>query len=563
MNHTLKELQEKILKYNKAYEEGKPIVSDEVYDFYKKQLTIAESDLNYKISENIGSPPSQTPSKHLQKILSLQHNFGKNAITDFIISLDKKLKKFDEHAELFPFIGELKVDGVSVIANYNKGKLTNIATRGNGIIGEDITHLKQYLNIPNSIKLENELAEKIIEIRFEAYIEKGVIENPRNATAGLLLKKSYDSKMKYIKFVAHNLYLEDAYPKLETIKTYIDYRKLFETLHLNTISTYKECKTIEDMEAFFDEVEGKKNAFPFEIDGIVFKANNLAHYEILGETAVAPRYAFAIKFDNPFAITEIENITYQVGRFGKLTPVAELKETEIKNRKIKRATLNNFELLKARKYTKGDIVKIEMAGEVIPMISEIVEKSFNKLELPIKCPSCGSILNEDICKAGWDCFEQRKNRLLHFASKNGLDIAGISEKQVEFFMQMNMLHYPYDFFEIKNNLNKILYNPSWLGEKALANLLESIEKSKHQSLQAFYSSLGILHVGKTKAQELSENFSNFHQFLIATEEELKFLGPEISKDIHKFKETEKWLEKTFNYMKIGTEYKNEDIIELF
>lgn len=547
----IEKLRLQILELNKQYELGTPLVEDYIYDFYKKKLAILEEDAQYKISEIIGTTPNENKARHLYKILSLQHDFGKKSFDEFITRIEKIIAQ-----PAFPLIAELKVDGVSVIVRYENGILKRIATRGNGIFGEDITHLKDYLNLPNEIFIK-----ELIEIRFEAYMEKDIIKNPRNATAGLLLKKKADSNLKHIKFMPHNLYT-NLYPQ-NICQTYLELRDIFEKMHLDILPIYKKCENKADMEEFFDEIDSKKNDLPFEIDGVVFKINDFALYEKLGETAIAPKYAFAVKFENTFAISVIQDIKFQVGRFGRLTPVAEIEETEIVGRKIKRATLNNFMLLKEKNYAVGDIVKIEMAGEVIPMISQIIQKSENSLIIPTRCPACDSILHEDVCMNAWACIAQRKERLYHFASKHGLDIANMGEKQIEFFMEMQMLEYPYDFFEIKNRINEITYNPSWLGEKALANLLEAIEKSRYKTLAAWYTCLGILHIGRAKAQELADKFPNFEDFLAASIEQLEFLGPEISKDVYNFKQTETWLAKTYSYMKIGQEYKNESVISLF
>lgn len=543
----LEELRKKILEFNQAYEKGSPIVEDAIYDFYKKKLTILEENENTKISNQIGSNiKSDKKAEHLFRILSLDHDFGKESIENFIKRIEKKTNPF-------PLIGELKVDGVSLIARYENGILNRIATRGNGYFGEDITHLKNHLAIPNNIYLKD-----LLEIRFEVYFEKNFIKNPRNAAAGILLKKEIDPNLKHLKFAPHNLYSH--------AKIWDDYnqlRKIFEALHLTPITPYKICNNTNDLNLFFDEIEARKNAFDFEIDGIVFKVNDKNSQEILGNTAKAPKFAFAIKFNNSFAISKIIDINFQVGRFGKITPVAIIEEAIIDNRKITKATLNNIENLIEKQYSKNDIIKIEMAGQVIPMITEIVEKSENKIEIPENCPECKSKLIENVCVKEWDCIGQKKERLYHFASKHCLNMESIGPKQIDFFIEQEILNYPNDFFEIKNNINKIKSSASWLGEKSLNNIIESIEKSKYTTISSWYTSLGIPHIGKTKAEKLNKNFNNFEEFLKASIEDLEFLGKEVAKDIFNYKEKEKWIKETWKYMKINEEYKNENLISLF
>ncbi len=685
MQMEIEKLRAQILEFNRQYEAGTPLVEDYIYDFYKKKLAILEADLQYKISDVIGTRPIGEKAKHLHRILSLSHDFGKSSFDNFLTRIEKKLhthEKIEKNAKMedgsnrakndlqscsqpktcesnqqhnlpYPLVAELKVDGVSVVVRYENGQLQRIATRGDGVYGEDITHLAKFLNLPNNIYIK-----QLVEIRFEAYIHKDKIKNPRNAVAGMLLKKEPDENLKYINFMPHNLYtqinntnekiiqnahkhqtanqtkegkesetitttyqedqqqtdskhiepsngindnqiisikniseakLEDnevvkdesawqisgqyasyqtqansalKHPETDIWPTYMDLRAIFEKMHLDILPYYKLCHTKKDMEQFFDEIDAIKDKLPFEIDGVVFKINNHSLYNALGETATAPRYAFAVKFENTFAISTIQDITFQVGRFGRLTPVAEIEETKIKGRKIKRATLNNFNALKEKNYTIGDIVKIEMAGEVIPMISDIIQKGDKELELPTTCPSCASYLNDDTCINDWNCQAQRKQRLAYFAGKHGLDITSMGEKQIEFFMQMGIIEYPYDFFEIKNRINMITCNPSWLGQKALSNLLEAIEKSKHISLEAFIVSLGMLHIGRAKATAIAHKFPDFNNFLISSVEDLQFLGPEIAKDVYIYKQ-QQWITKTFAYMKIGQEYKNEDIVSLF
>lgn len=544
MSDDITELRGKILHFNKAYEEGHPLVEDYIYDFYKKKLKLLEEDSALKISAKIGPSPKHK-IKHLFKVLSLDHNFGIKSFNFFIKKLEKKV-------EVFPLIAEIKVDGVSLLARYENGHLKHLATRGDGIYGENITHLKDHLPIPSEIYLKQTL-----EIRFEAYINKDFIENPRNAVAGMLLKKEVDATLKHVKLAPHHLYSHE-----NIWSNYLELREIFEKLHLEPIKPYAICKNKREMEEFFNEIEKTKENLRFEIDGIVFKINEKSSQEFLGNTATAPRFAFAIKFENESSVSVIKDIKFQVSRFGKITPVAEIEEVIIKGRKIKKATLNNFTYLLNNKYSIGDTIKIEMAGEVIPMISEIIEKGNSTITIPTTCPFCKSILEEDLCVKGWQCYAQKKERLIHFASKHGLDIQNMGEKQIAFFIGNEILNYPYDFFEIKNRINKIKHNPSWLGEKSLINLLEAIETSKYTNLEKWYMSLGLPHVGRAKAQTLAQTFSQFENFLSANIDELKFLGPEIAKDICSYKKNEEWIAKTWKHMKIGQEYKS-DAISLF
>jgi DNA ligase (NAD+) len=253
---TLEELRKKILEFNEAYERGEPLVDDYVYDFYKKQLEILECGIKTKISDNIGASVYGLKVKHLHKILSLDHSFGKDSIKTAITRLEKTCNPF-------PIIAELKIDGVSVVVRYKSGNIIKIATRGNGVIGEDITHLKDHLNLPNRIFLNEEL-----EIRFEAYLDRDVIANPRNAVAGMLLKKEPNELLKHVKFAPHYLYSQSV-----LWDSYLQLQGIFERMHLELVP-HEMCSNVDEACAFFDEIEKKRLNLPFDIDGIVLKVND-------------------------------------------------------------------------------------------------------------------------------------------------------------------------------------------------------------------------------------------------------------------------------------------------
>lgn len=542
----IKNLEEKIEKYNEAYEAGIPLVEDTVYDFYKKKLRILEEQQHkeIKISEKIGPKPKKG-IKHIEEILSLEHDFGKEKIEENVNRIKKKLKE----EEIFPMIGEIKIDGVSIVARYENGDLKSIATRGDGKEGEDISELKEHLSIPDKIEIKEKL-----EIRFEAYIKKTKGENGRNIVAGLLMQKRASRDLKKIKFAAHNIYSKE-----RIWNTYEELREKLEKMHIETVKPYRVCKNEKEMEEFFEEIEKTREEIECEIDGIVFKINSKDQQERLGNTAKGPKYAFAIKFESEYAITEIKEITYQVGRTGKITPIAEIQEVKLKGSSVKRATLHNMVELKKKQYSKKDIIKVEMAGEVIPYISEIIEKRGEKEEYPTTCPKCGKMLENDICTNEWECIGQRIERLEYFARKEGLNIKGMGTKQIEYLAEEGLVKYPQDFFEIKNKVQKMKKPPKWLGEKGLKNLLDGIEKSRYTTIEKWYNAIGLPNIGKTKAEILGKKYENFEEFLKASKEELEFLGPTISEEVVKYKEKETWLKEAYKQMKIGEEFKEEEL----
>lgn len=537
----LDELRKKILKFNEAYEKGDPIIEDYIYDFYKKKLEIMEKFENNKISNMIGSTlKSNNVLPHLFPILSLHHDFGHSGINSFIKKISKKFYPF-------PLIAEIKIDGVSVIIRYNNGILENIKTRGDGYQGEDITHLKNFLNIPNNINIKD-----LLEIRCEAYIEKNIIKNARNAVAGILLKKNIDPNIQYIKFAPHNLYSDS-----KIYDNYVELRELFKNIGFDPILPFKICNNIEECDAFFIQINQDRETLPNEIDGVVFKINDKSLQDQLGSTAKAPKHSFAIKFCNAFNISTIVSIKLQMSRTGNLTPVAYIEPTIIQDRKITKATLNNLDDLYRKNFSIGDIIQIEIAGDVIPKITKIIEKknTNEKIEIITNCPFCNSILENNMCQKNWECVEQKIQKLIYFASKPAMNIKDMGETQIRFFVNEGILNYPQDFFNIYKKTNKIKNNPNWLGEKSLMKLINNIEKAKYTNLNQFYISIGLPLIGKEKVKLLSEKF-NIMDFLNSDEKSLQFLGENIAKYVYIYKETEKqWILETSKYIVLEKKYK--------
>lgn len=544
-NIELDDLRKKILLFNEMYEKGQPLVTDIVYDFYKKKLAILEAKENMKISEYVGTKTLNQPLPHLFPILSLEHEFGADSIEKFIQRMNKTLNPF-------PLIAELKIDGVSLIAKYIHGKIQYLKTRGNGILGEDISYLIPYLPIPNQIYLKEEL-----EIRFEGYFDK-TIKNARNAAAGILFKKNIDTiKLAHLKLTPHNLY-----SKHQIWNSYNELREIFFKMHLIPIFPFAQCNSIEECKEFFDRIDQEKKSLPFEIDGIVFKVNSFKSQEILGNSSKAPKFAFAIKFENSFNISEILNIEFKVGRTGKIIPVAKIQEVTIKNRKISNATLNNLNFLKSKQFAIKDIVKLEMAGEVIPKITEIIEKSNNTTTIPTRCPCCQSNLVENSCLESWECEEQRINKIIYFASKPCMNIKNLGEAQIETFVKEKIIKYPHDLYSLKNNIKKLTYTPTWLGTKFLENLIKAIENSAYVTIETFLISCGLPYLAKQTVLKVIQQFTNIENFLNSSEEELSFLGPKKALELYTAKEKEKfWIEKTLPFLKINQSPSNYSLFD--
>jgi DNA ligase (NAD+) len=560
---TLSEVEAEIDRLSKAieyhnklyYEKNAPVISDAEYDrLFQDLLRIEEKFPQFKLSDS----PSQTISKvsskfakitHSKPMLSLANAFSKEDVMDFIERIQRFLG-----INYFPELCcETKIDGLSFSAKFEKGQLIHAATRGDGYVGEDITaNIKQVIGFPSDINhvvasrekqsldcsAPMALAMTTLEIRGEIYMthedfyqlnlreqERGkeVFANPRNAAAGSL--RQLDSSITATRNLRYFVYaIGEANVKLQTQKELLDY---FVSLGLSVNPQHKLCKSIDEVIAFYQSVEESRSKLAFDIDGMVYKINDLALQDRLGFVGKNPRWAIAHKFPAEQAITRLLNITVQVGRTGALTPVAELEPINIGGVLVSRASLHNQDELDRKDIRIGDTVIVQRAGDVIPQVVavklELRPENTYKFYLPEYCPSCGSKVireNEEAvirCPSGLACPAQSLEHLCHFVSKEALDIEGLGEKQLEFFVKQNYIKSPADIFNLKIYQEDLKKDEGW-GEKSVNNLLAAIEKAKTIELARFIYSLGIRSVGNVTAKLLAQNYYNFdnwHQMMIA------------------------------------------------
>jgi len=527
----IKELNEHNHHY---YEKSSPKISDAEYDKLKKDIIEFEKKYSFLKSKNspsllVGVKPSKNflKSKHRVKMLSLSNAFGFEDLKNF----EKKISNFLNLKDNSPieYSVEPKIDGISASLTYRNNNLILGLSRGDGIEGEIITeNLKTIKDIPKTVKDKN--FPKDIDIRGEVYIGKEDFEkikdrfaNPRNAASGSLRQK-YPNETKKIplRFIAYTY----------GFNSEMNFKKQSEFLHhlktwgFNTNIYNKIISGVDDLVQNHKEFEKKRYDLDFDVDGLVYKINNLDIQKRLGFVANAPRWAIAHKFSADSSFSKILNIEIQIGRTGALTPVAKIKPVNIGGVVVSNATLHNEEEIFRKDIRVGDTVKVERAGDVIPHVLSVDLKKrpdeSKKFLFPKNCPSCGSKVIKDYNKISnkydavqrcsseaYKCEKIAIEKIKHFVSKEAFNIEGLGKKVVEKFWDLKFIKLPFDIFGL--NYKKIEKLDGW-GELSTNNLRKSIEKSKSIELDKFIFSLGIRHVGQENARLLSQYFLNIENF---------------------------------------------------
>jgi DNA ligase (NAD+) len=535
---SLKEYKEKITliqKLNKAYyHKDKPLVSDAEYDKIKKDILDFEKknpdivDINSP-SEKVGFAPSEKFSKvkHLVPMLSLDNAFTKDDVEDFL----KKIRNYLNFEKDTPIelTAEPKIDGISASLIYKNNKIIRGLSRGDGEYGEDITeNLLTIKDIPQVLHGEN--IDKEFEIRGEVYIGKKDFEkikndfaNPRNAAGGSLRQKdSKKTALIPLKFFAHSIGDIDE----KKFKTHINFLNFCKKIGFKINPLTKTFSSADELIKSYLHVEEIRASLDYDIDGIVYKVNDLTLQKRLGSLSSSPRWAIAHKFSSEKATTVIRKIEIQVGRTGALTPVAKLDPVNVGGVLVSNATLHNEDEIIRKDIRLNDTVIIQRAGDVIPQVVEVIkskrDKNSKKFIFPDKC-LCGrpavKDYNEtskklDVVKrctdTGFNCEFMAREKIKHFVSKEALNIDGFGKKIVEDFWSLNFIRLPQDIFTL--DYKKIEKLEGW-GQLSVSNLKTAIEKSKDISLAKFIYSLGIRHIGQENAKNLSRYFVSMKNFL--------------------------------------------------
>lgn len=569
----------------KYYVLAEPIITDLEYDFLLKELERLENANPHLIASD---SPTQRVAKDLTKdfppvthqfpMLSLSNTYSVEELRDF----DRRVREGLETTEKIEYVLEYKIDGVSVSLTYQNGNLAKAATRGDGTAGEEVTaNIKTIKSIPLSFKLENlkKYSLKNIEVRGEIYMEleafkqmneersaagEKTFANPRNASAGTIKMQdaSIVAQRPLTIFVYYLLSREDKF------KTQNENLELLTSLGFRVNRDYKVCAGIEEVISACDDFEAKRDSLPFEVDGVVIKVNSISQQEILGQIARSPRWATAFKFKAKQAVTILKNITWQVGRTGALTPVAELEPVFLAGSTISRATLHNFDEIRRKDIRVNDKVILEKGGDVIPKIVSAVESERAENSQPTKpitnCPVCGSTVAQPedevalYCE-NYSCPAQTKGRLAHFASRGAMDIEGLGESLIDLFVELGYIKNFVDIFNLKNHKDELV-KIERLGEKSISNLLSSIETSKKKPFEKVLFALGIRFVGAGVAKKLVEQFSTIDKLISASKEEIEAvyeIGSSISESLKRFFNDEENLKMILQLKSLGLNFETQ------
>lgn len=572
------------------YQNDDPYLDDAQYDHLRHLNDAIEVKFPHLIRED--SPSKKVGAKvksEFKKVelqipmLSLADIFEEQEVSDFILSI----KRFLNSSENIVFSAEPKMDGLSFSALYINGIFARGSTRGDGKIGEDITdNLKAIKGFP--LYLDTHVP-KIFEVRGEVFMSKEdfiklnkrneaehkkLFANPRNAAAGSLRQLDANiTRTRNLSFVVYT-WGEVSNIRWKSQTEFLNYVKSL-GFPINPYNTV--CLSFEDLIKSYTELMENRSNLPYDIDGIVYKVNDLELQNRLGFLTRTPRWAVAHKFPAEKAITKLKNIRIQVGRTGALTPVADLEPVNVGGVLVSHATLHNEDEIKRKDIRIGDTVVIQRAGDVIPQIIEVLynkrEENISPFQFPEYCPECGAhaIREEDEavrrCTAGLSCPAQAVERLKHFVSREAFNIDGLGDKVIEAFYQDNIIKTPYDIFTLEERNKPMdlfsttqsldLENREGFGKKSVRNLFDAIEKSKNITLPKFIYALGIRQVGTATSYLIAQHYHNFDNFMQAMiKQDLELLvsidgiGPAMAKDIVEFFKEEHNLEVINNLLKI-------------
>ena len=546
----IKKYKTKIKDFNKHsklyYDKSNPVISDSEFDKLKQEILDLEKNFPYSISKKsissiVGYKPSKVFEKYKHKVpmLSLSNAFDEDDLKNF----EKKIFNFLDNKPKFSYSVEPKIDGISASLTYKNKELVYGVSRGDGKIGEVITeNLKTIKDIPKKISSNNFPDD--IEIRGEVFIKKkdfikisDKFANPRNAASGSLRQKDPNETNKIpLNFTAYTY----GHISVDNFENQSDFLKALNKWGFKTNGHNKLLNNIDELIEYHEKFEKIRFDLDYDVDGLVYKINELSLQKRLGFTSNAPRWVIAHKFSADSANTKIINIEIQVGRTGALTPVAKVRPVNIGGVVVSNATLHNEDEIIRKDIRVGDIVKIERAGDVIPHVIEVDkskrEKNTKKFNFPIYCPSCKSKTIKEFnlitkkydavrrcTNVGFECEKIAIEKIKHFISKEALNIEGLGKKVVEKFWELNLIRKPQDIFSLKYDY---IANLDGWGKLSVDNLRNSINKSKIVSLQRFIYSIGIRHIGTENAKIISENLKNTEHFLeiIRTKKFEKFLN---------------------------------------
>ncbi|MFL1469537.1 NAD-dependent DNA ligase LigA [Paraclostridium bifermentans] len=515
---------------NKYYNDDAPEISDYEYDNLMKELIKIEEE-NPRI-KRADSPSSRVGGKPLDKFTQITHKIPMLSLSNAYS--DKDLKDFDKRVreladDSVEYVVEFKIDGLSVGLTYKNGVFEKGATRGNGVVGEDIT---ENLRTVKTIPLKINDTEEVV-VRGEVYISKQNFEkinelqeeqglqlfaNPRNLAAGTL--RQLDSKLTAKRpldiFIFNLEYIENT-----NLKSHSESLEYLKNLGFKVSTDYKVCSNIEGVIEHIEYWTENRSKLPFEIDGMVIKVNDLQQREVMGYTAKSPRWAIAYKFPAEQKKTKLIDIIVEVGRTGTITPTAILEPVRLAGTTVSRATLHNEDYINEKDIKIGDTVLVQKAGDIIPQVVQVVkdDRDGNEIEFkfPDKCPVCSEptvrLEGEAAVKCiNISCPAQIRRGIIHFASRDAMNIEGLGESIVGLLLDNNIIKDIADLYYIKK---EDVINLERMGEKSAENLIKAIEKSKQNELYRLINGLGIKYIGVKGAKVLAKNFDSLDEIINA------------------------------------------------
>jgi DNA ligase (NAD+) len=549
---------------HKYYIEAKPEISDLEYDKLMGRLKELEAKHPELITPD--SPTQRVGEQPVAGLVQVAHRVPMLSIEN-TYSLDE-LKQYGHRvAKLLPgetieWVVELKVDGVAASLIYENGLLRHGITRGNGRVGDDVTHnIRTIKDIP--LRLHGKNVPPLLEVRGEIYMtnsdlvllnqsqqDKGEppFANTRNVTAGSI--RQLDARIcaqRRLRFFAHSVGMTEGLKA----KSHQEFLAEIGSYGLPPTPMVESFLSFDAAVEHCEELIEKLFELDFEIDGLVLKVNRFDQRERLGSTSKSPRWVIAYKFEKYEATTDLKDIIIQVGKTGTITPVAILQEVEIAGTKVSRASLHNADEIERKDIRIGDVVVVEKAGKIIPHIVR-VEKHLRKedqplepFKFPAKCPACGTKVAKEeggvyIRCPNVECPAQVKERIRYFASRNAMDIEGLGDKLVDQLVTENIIRSYGDLYRLEERQDKLL-NLARMGRKSADNLLDGVEASKNRGLGRLLNALSIRHVGARVATVLADHFGSMEKLLAANVEELSEvmeIGPIIAKSVHSFLHSE-------------------------
>ena len=589
-NMSFSDIQEKYTKLrneieyhnNLYYNEDKPLISDMEYDALMRELKqleqkypeLLKNERNGESSptEKIGGTASEKFSKvrHQVPMLSLSNTYNISEIEDF----DKRIKKIilsenvKEHSKELEYILELKLDGLSISLIYENGVLIQAVTRGDGQVGEDVTE-----NIMEITTIPKKLKENIsLEVRGEIILPissfnrinqereddgEDVFANPRNAASGTIrqLDKTIVAERGLDCYLYYLVNAENY-----GINTHLESIEYIEKLGFKTTKIFEKYTDFKELEKSIDKWHNDRKKLDYETDGLVIKVNNFALYETLGYTTKSPRWAIAYKFPAEQVKTKLMDVTFQVGRTGVITPVAELEAVNLSGSVVKRASLHNFDEIRRKDIKIGDNVIVEKAAEIIPQVVNVVfdDRTGQEIEIqePTNCPVCNSELAHEEGLVALKCHnplcpEKVKRQIAYFVSRDAMNISGLGDKIVEKFIELGKIKTIVDIYSLEKYREE-LENLEKMGQKSVDNLINSIESSKNRDFSKVLYALGIPFVGKFNANLLTKTFKNIENLKNQSIENLlavKGIGDKVAVAVNTFLNDE-------NNWKIITDLKN-------